>query len=446
MFIFNKNYKYIKIKDGIKNKVIYKYSINKDKTRNINCKRSLIIKIIDIIIFILILHILYSNRYSLLSLNKGKYIHYLNETFDSRNIAFDKALNFIKNCLSSDILTFQSSFLYKDPKVSVVIPTFNCEKFILRAIKSIQYQNFSNIEIILVDDKSTDNTINLVKKIQDGDYRIKILQNEKNMGILYSRSVGVIYSKGKYIFTLDNDDLFLNNDIFDTCINLAEEGNFDLIEFMAISNRIKNDNLLTNKIKDSKFSHSEQIILFQPELGRYPIPTGESLGSYGLKDIFLWGKCIKSEIYKNALNKLGVNRYTRFMIRYEDILTNYMIFNTARSFIFIKKYGIYHIERNGSATAVGRKKVSRNTNLLYLLDIVIDFSQNNINNKKLVVHLIIYFLTLKNIKRTLISNDYNMKLIISCIKRILNSKNISDKYKTIVKNVVKKCKFIKNFD
>ena len=370
----------------------------------------------------------------------------MKKTFDPRNIAFEKALNFIKNCLSSDILSFQSSFLHNDPKVSVVIPTYNCEKYILRAIKSIQYQNISNVEIILVDDHSTDNTTNLIKKIQDRDYRIKIIQNEKNMGILYSRSIGVIYSKGKYIFTLDNDDLFLNNDIFDTCINLAEEGNFDLIEFMAISNRNRNENLLSNKIKDSKFSHSEPIILFQPELGRYPIPSRESLGSYGLKDIFLWGKCIKSEIYKNVLNKLGANRYTRFMIRYEDILMNYMIFNIAQSFIFIKKYGIYHIERIGSATAIGRKKVSRNTNLLYLLDIVIDFSQNNINNKKLVVHLIIYYLTLKNVKRTLTSNDYNMELIISCIKRVLNSKYISSKYKAIVRKVIKKITFIKNFD
>ena len=389
MIIFNNNHKYIKIKDGIKNKNIFKSVIKKDKVRNIKCKRSLIIKIIYIIIFIIILCLIISKAYHKLSLNKEKYLEYLNYTFDPRNLAFDKAINFIKNCLSSDMLTYQTSFFDQKPRVSVVIPTYNCKKYILRAIKSIQYQNISNIEIILVDDHSTDNTINLIKKIQERDNRIKILQNEKNKGILYSRSIGVLASNGKYLFTLDNDDIFLNNDIFDICISIAEKGNFDLVEFKAISNIIRNENLLNNKIKDSKFSHFEPIILFQPELGRFPIPTGEKIGSYGFQDIFLWGKCIKTNIYKEALNKLGESRYSRFMIRYEDILTNYMIFNIAHSFIFIKKYGIYHVERFGSGASIGWRKVSRNTNLLYLLDIVIDFSQNNINNKKLVVHLII---------------------------------------------------------
>ena len=75
------------------------------------------------------------------------------------------------------------------------------------------------------------------------------------------------------------------------------------------------------------------------------------------------------------------------MIRYEDILVNYMIFNIANSFIFIEKYGIYHIVRYGSGAGIGKLKVSRNINILYLLDIVIDFAQNNVNNKKLAAHL-----------------------------------------------------------
>ena len=68
------------------------------------------------------------------------------------------------------------------------------------------------------------------------------------MGVLYSRSIGVLSAKGKYLFTLDNDDLFLNNKIFDFTSKIADEGKFDIVEFKAISNRILNDDLITNKL------------------------------------------------------------------------------------------------------------------------------------------------------------------------------------------------------
>ena len=126
----------------------------------------------------------------------------LDEKYDSRNDAFNKAIDFIKNCLSSNLLEFESNFLYQKPQVSVVIPMFNCQKYILRAIKSIQYQNISDIEILLVDDNSKDNTTSLIRKIQNHDKRIKIIRNQKNMGILYSRSIGVLSSKGKYLIYL----------------------------------------------------------------------------------------------------------------------------------------------------------------------------------------------------------------------------------------------------
>jgi glycosyltransferase involved in cell wall biosynthesis len=288
---------------------------------------------------------------------------------------------------------------------------YNCEKFILRAVKSIQYQNISDIEIILVDDNSTDNTLIIAEKMQKEDQRIRLIKNQNNKGILYSRSIGVLSSKGKYLFSLDNDDMFLDDDIFHTITSIGETGPFDIVEFRALSNQILNQNILKNKIKNAIFTHPQSFVLFQPELGRYPIQTGNITGSYYLVDIFLWGKCIRTTIYQKALNKLGFLRYSRYMIRYEDILTNYMLFNTAQSFICVLKYGIYHINRIGSAASIGWMKVSRPTNILYLIDVVIDFSQDNSINKKLAVHLIIYFLKLRRVKRFLTSNEYNFNLI-----------------------------------
>ena len=131
--------------------------------------------------------------------DKNKYHQCLNTKFDSRKLAFNKAKYFIKKCLSSNIIKFQTTILFGQPYASVVIPLYNSEKYITRTIKSIQYQNLSNIEIILIDDNSTDNTLDLVGKMKHDDKRIKIIKNKKNMGILYSRSIGVLSSKGKYL-------------------------------------------------------------------------------------------------------------------------------------------------------------------------------------------------------------------------------------------------------
>ena len=357
-----------------------------------------------------------------LNVNKEHNPQFLQKHYDSRILSFGKALDFIKKCLSSDYYQFKSLPSINEPKISVVIPLYNCEKYIVRAVKSVQYQNISDIEIILVDDNSKDNTISIVEKLQNEDNRIRIIKNKNNKGVLYSRSIGVLTSKGKYLFTLDNDDIFLDKDIFDITMNIGEKGNFDIVEFKAMSNRKINNDILNNQLKDSIFSHQDSFILYQPELGRYPIFTGNYSYSYGLRDIFLWGKCIKTTIYKKAL------------------------FNIADSFINIQKYGIYHFIRNGSGTSIGRKKVSRNTNILYLIDVVIDFSQNNENNKKLAAHIIIYILKLKRIKQTLTAKKYNMELIISCIKRVLNSEYISNNYKNEIRNIIKRLAFIKAFE
>ena len=100
------------------------------------------------------------------------------------------------------------------PKISAIIPLYNCEKTINQSIYSIQYQNFSHFEIILINDFSKDNTSTIIKDFQQNDKRIKIINNRKNMGTLYSRSIGVLKSKGKYIFSLDDDDMYFDIDIF----------------------------------------------------------------------------------------------------------------------------------------------------------------------------------------------------------------------------------------
>jgi len=98
-----------------------------------------------------------------------------------------------------------------DPDVSIITPTFNSSRFIDDTINSVLMQTFSNWELILIDDGSTDMTIERLLKWQAADDRIKILQNKKNLGPGPTRNRGVKSSRGRYVAYLDSDDIWLPN-------------------------------------------------------------------------------------------------------------------------------------------------------------------------------------------------------------------------------------------
>ena len=90
--------------------------------------------------------------------------------------------------------------------VSIIMPTYNCGKYIEQSINSVISQTYKNWELIIIDDCSTDNTIDIVNKFKDK--RIKFLQNPKNSGAAISRNYGLREAKGKWIAFLDSDDLW----------------------------------------------------------------------------------------------------------------------------------------------------------------------------------------------------------------------------------------------
>ena len=239
-----------------------------------------------------------TNNYTVNNTNKQTDNHMKYETkFDSLNGAYKKALPFIRNCL--DGVLYSNNFSYSDnPKISAVIPVYNSGHFINKAIKSIQNQNIFELEIILINDFSKDDTLSVLEKIQKEDSRIKIIKNKKNMGILYSRSIGALSAKGKYIFPLDNDDMFLDRDVFKTITNIADFENIDILEFKAIS--VSNGtNLLNRKISDRAFmSHKLNVIMVQPELGDYPLSPGDKIGQLNFQDVYIWSKCKQKYIKK----------------------------------------------------------------------------------------------------------------------------------------------------
>ena len=99
------------------------------------------------------------------------------------------------------------------PLISVIIPVFNTEKYIRQCLESVVTQSYTNIEIICVDDASSDGSGLIINEFRNEDPRIKILINDSNIGAGLSRNKGLDYSKGEYIFFLDSDDYLLQGSL-----------------------------------------------------------------------------------------------------------------------------------------------------------------------------------------------------------------------------------------
>ena len=87
----------------------------------------------------------------------------------------------------------------------MIIPVYNRDKFIGEAIQSVLDQTYKNFELIIIDDASTDNTLNIVRQFDDS--RIKIIRNKENKGVSYSRNKGISSAKGEFIAFMDSDDI-----------------------------------------------------------------------------------------------------------------------------------------------------------------------------------------------------------------------------------------------
>ena len=92
--------------------------------------------------------------------------------------------------------------------VSIITPTFNSERFIAETILSVQAQTYQDWEMLIVDDCSTDKTLEIISSFQENDSRIKIFKNETNRGSAYSRNIALQNAKGKWIAFLDSDDIW----------------------------------------------------------------------------------------------------------------------------------------------------------------------------------------------------------------------------------------------
>ena len=119
----------------------------------------------------------------------------------------------------------------KSPKVSVIIPVDNTENYVEKAVKSIMDQTLKNIEIIIINDGSTDNSLSVIQKLAYEDDRIQVYSKE-NQGPSTTRNQGISIAKGKYLYFMDSDD-YLEPETLESCFFKCEKNALDFIFFDA---------------------------------------------------------------------------------------------------------------------------------------------------------------------------------------------------------------------
>lgn len=115
------------------------------------------------------------------------------------------------------------------PKVTFLIPCYNTEKYLIEALECIVNQTYENLEIILIDDGSTDNTLRLLKKYEQRDSRIRLYKNETNIGLIKTLNKGIELATGEYIARFDADDLIGLDRIEKQIEIIIKNNNIDLI-------------------------------------------------------------------------------------------------------------------------------------------------------------------------------------------------------------------------
>ena len=226
-----------------------------------------------------------------------------------------------------------------NPKISVILPIYNGGKYLIYSLKSIQEQKMKQIEIIIIDDNSSDNSVQIIKNYMRNDKRIKLIVNKVNRKILFCKSIGTLNSKGKYIIELDQDDKFIRNDAFNIIYNEAEKNGLDILNFKYIEG---NQYFRKYQRKIYKNEKNNNPIIQQPQL---------KFSTFNTYICLLWGNLIKSDLYKKVIYNLWPIIINYKIIFQEDFLITFFILIYAKKSESIKNIFLFHFLNENSASS-----------------------------------------------------------------------------------------------
>jgi glycosyltransferase involved in cell wall biosynthesis len=224
---------------------------------------------------------------------------------------------------------------YECPKISFIISVFNKENYLNSLITSMQMQDLKEIEIVVVDDCSSDKSVKIINNFRKRDKRIILINNKKNMGSLYSRAIGGNIAKGDYFIFFDSDDIILKDGILKS-YNHALKYKLDLVQFLSIINR--NEHVYT-----SKYFYTYKNVINQPILAHIFYYYNKS----GVEqNLVLWDKLVKKEVVLKSLKYIGEKFIqSRIMIE-NDVILLFSILKMAESYQFIESPGYYYFAKN----------------------------------------------------------------------------------------------------
>ena len=292
--------------------------------------------------------------------------------YKNNNLFISKFLasynHYIKDCMN--LKKYKRNKIKKDiPYISICLPVYNMEKYIEQAILSILNQSFQNFEIIIVNDFSNDNTINVIKKLQLKDDRIRLINHLKNLGVYTSRVDSILASRGKYLILMDPDDMFLNQNLLEKLYNYNLKYNLDIIEFTTICYLEEKHNFTVIK----KYYHNHNFtkrIISQPILSDIYFYHPGTYNYSRVQCRIIWNKIIRRKIILNSILYIGYDYYKKRFITADDIMINLICFHFSNNYSNINLPGYMYNIRQISMTHGNSSKTKRElfcyNHLLYL--------------------------------------------------------------------------------
>lgn len=348
---------------------------------------------------------------------------------------YEKDLINIKNYVkflkekTFDNIYFES---IKYPKVSFIISVYNKEKYLKPFLFSIQNQNLKDFEIIIVDDCSTDKSIEIIKEFRKNDKRIKLIENKINMGSLYSRYKGFSHSKGEFIIFFDSDDIVLKNGIL-KAYNYIKNKNLDIVQFNSILEK-NNTPFVINK----RYYKYYNIIINQPILS-YIFYYDEYNSKGNEYNTALWDKIIKREVVFNSFKYIGEQLLNEKISIENDVIILFSLFKNSKSFQYIDEFGYYYFFTNTDSITNTRYNPTKSNQIIHSIFINIKFLYENTGNSYFEKYFCLYKLEqgIFRYKKCFKHLNNGYELIENVINILLESNFITLNNKIKIKNITK---------
>ena len=384
----------------------FKHKIKFRNRKEINDKPKLLIKI-SLILFLIILYAFsFKNNNDDIQKDQSKILEELISFENSLNLNEEVFNEFRRinseNKLIEENPNFKRS---KNPDVSVLMIIHNQAYYLHKGLRSIQNQSLKNIEIIIIDDCSEDNSIDLIKNYQKEDERIILISHDTNEGKIKSRSDGVRIAKGKYIALIDGDDALIHKDIIKNSLYIAQKGNLDCVQFLINYYRYgKFEEIVT----EFNFTNNSYIIT-QPELSNKYFGPYRDL-KYLLRNRNIYSKFIKNELFQKMLDFIGPEYTDDYINIAEDTIMAVALYHLANSFYCMRESGYFYsygeenrVIKNNNRKCKPNDKLKDFSTFKYI-KFLVDKSSNN-EKEKNNIYDELFFLGHTNYLR----NDYKLE-------------------------------------